>query len=107
MGPPLRGPSSSRLVKSACSGRQSSQASEPQIWSLDEFEFAAPRPDPVEISYKGSGKLKGMKAVLTGGDSGIVRVVAIAFAREGADVHLGRGMATDLPDQYLLDVLPD
>src|SRR5690606_24744848 len=36
--------------------------------------------------YKGSGKLKGKKAVITGGDSGIGKAVAIAFAREGADV---------------------
>jgi hypothetical protein len=45
-----------------------------------------PRPDHGETSYKGSGKLKGMKAVITGGDSGIGRAVAIAFAPEGADV---------------------
>jgi len=45
-----------------------------------------PRPDHGEISYKGAGKLKGMKAVITGGDSGIGRAVAIAYAREGADV---------------------
>ena len=45
-----------------------------------------PRPDHGETSYKGSGSLKGMKAVITGGDSGIGRAVAIAYAREGADV---------------------
>ena len=45
-----------------------------------------PRPDHGEDSYRGSGRLEGMKAVITGGDSGIGRAVAIAYAREGADV---------------------
>jgi NAD(P)-dependent dehydrogenase (short-subunit alcohol dehydrogenase family) len=47
-----------------------------------------PRPDHGESSYKGSGKLKGLKAIITGGDSGIGRAVAIAYAREGADVAI-------------------
>jgi NAD(P)-dependent dehydrogenase (short-subunit alcohol dehydrogenase family) len=45
-----------------------------------------PTPDHGEKSYKGSGRLAGKKAVITGADSGIGRAVAIAFAREGADV---------------------
>jgi len=47
-----------------------------------------PQPDYGETSYRGSGRLAGKKAVITGADSGIGRAVALAFAREGADIVL-------------------
>lgn len=47
-----------------------------------------PKPEYINENYKSSGKLKGKKALITGGDSGISRAVAVHFAREGADVAI-------------------
>jgi NAD(P)-dependent dehydrogenase (short-subunit alcohol dehydrogenase family) len=59
----------------------------PQQQSMPgETEQMSPVPDHGEHSYRGSGKLSEKKAVITGADSGIGRAVAIAYAREGADV---------------------
>ena len=52
------------------------------------------QPDHGETTYEGSGRLRGRRAVVTGGDSGIGRAVAIAYAREGADV-----LVTHLPEE--------
>ncbi|WP_191569374.1 SDR family oxidoreductase [Paracoccus yeei] len=52
------------------------------------FQKMDPRPDHGEESWRGAGRLEGMAALITGADSGIGRAVAIAYAREGADVAL-------------------
>ncbi len=77
-----------------------------------------PQADHGQATYKGSGRLAGRKALITGGDSGIGRAVAIAFAREGADViitHLPSEQIdadetiklADCPEQKLISIAGD
>jgi NAD(P)-dependent dehydrogenase (short-subunit alcohol dehydrogenase family) len=64
-----------------------------------------PKPDHGETSYRGSGRLAGRKALVTGGDSGIGRAAAIAYAREGADVAIGYLPAEEEDAQEVLRLI--
>lgn len=67
----------------------------------------APKPDHGETTYRGSGRLAGRKALVTGADSGIGRAVAIAFAREGADLVLSYLPEEQADADEVIDVLSD
>ncbi|AEF02146.1 MAG: NAD(P)-dependent oxidoreductase [Alteromonas sp.] len=70
-------------------------------------EILSPKSDHGEKTYEGSGRLKGRKALVTGGDSGIGRAVAIAFAREGADVVINYLPSEEKDAQDTLTYLSD
>lgn len=66
-----------------------------------------PKPDHGEQTYRGTGRLEGRKALITGADSGIGAAVAIAFAREGADVALNFLPSEEEDAQHVIDVIRD
>src|SRR5690625_7966419 len=66
-----------------------------------------PKPDHGEETYRGTGRLEGRKALITGADSGIGAAVAIAFAREGADVALNYLEVEQEDAQHVIETIQE
>lgn len=78
--------------------------SQPQPWPGLQSKMD-PVPDCGETSYKGSGRLMGRKALITGGDSGMGRAAAIAYAREGADVAINYYPSEEPDAKEVIDLI--